>query len=98
MKWGAWFLGQLQKPHRIFFVCLGFTIVSMILNHSFVNLFSLRRDYSRINEQIEIEKSRINELDVKLKKARDPSYIERQAMDKLDMVDERDLVFVFSDE
>jgi len=34
-------------------------------------------------------------LDMQIKQANDPSFIERQAKDKLDMVGEHDLVFVF---
>lgn len=34
---------------------------------------------------------------MQIKQAKDPVFIERQAKDKLDMVDEHDLVFVFSE-
>lgn len=40
----------------------------------------------------------IGGLSQQLAKARDPSYIERQARDKFDLAGEHDLVFFFSDE
>ncbi len=55
------------------------------------------RDLSTIQLQINTSKAEARSLDMQIKQAKDPSFIERQAKDKLDMVGEHDLVFVFSD-
>ncbi|MNJ92540.1 Septum formation initiator [compost metagenome] len=73
-------------------------MVSIVLNGNAFKLWSLHRDFERISEEILTTKSTIKSLSGQLKQAKDPSYIERQARDKLDLVGEHDLVFVFSDQ
>lgn len=55
------------------------------------------RDSDTIQEQILKSKAQSKALDMQIKQAKDPSYIERQAKDKLDLVEEQDLIFVFSE-
>lgn len=56
----------------------------------------MHRDSNKIQKQILDSKQQAKALDMQIKQAKDPSFIERQAKDKLDMVGEHDLVFVFS--
>lgn len=57
----------------------------------------MRHDSATIQKQILNSGAQAKLLDVQIKQAKDPSFIERQAKDKLDMVGEKDLVFVFSE-
>lgn len=57
----------------------------------------MHHDSATIQGQILKSKAQAKALDVQIKQAKDPSFIERQAKDKLDMVGEHDLVFVFSE-
>ncbi len=57
----------------------------------------MHRDYDRIESQIKDTRKSISHLAGQLKLAKDPTFIERQARDKLDMAGEDDLVFVFPD-
>ncbi|AGH94934.1 hypothetical protein A11Q_714 [Pseudobdellovibrio exovorus JSS] len=50
-----------------------------------------------IESQILKSREQAQLLDMQISQAKDPSFIERQALDKLDMVGEHDLVFVFSE-
>jgi cell division protein FtsB len=78
-------------------MCVCIFIVYLFLNGAIWRIWSLRHDLSTIQEQIINSRNQSNALDMQIKQAKDPSFIERQAKDKLDMVGEHDLVFVFSE-
>ena len=89
---------QLQKPLRIFWFCAVFTFVSLLANGSLMSLYSLRRDRSRLTEQIQEVRAQMLDLDLKIKKAKDPADIQRQALDRYELGEEGDLIFVFPEE
>lgn len=78
-------------------MCVCIFIFSLFFNGALWRIWSLRHDLSTIQGQIINSKDQSKALDMQIKQAKDPSFIERQAKDKLDMVGEHDLVFVFSD-
>lgn len=88
----------LNQPSKVFLAGVMVFIVSIVLNGNAFTLWGLHRDYDRINDEILATKGTIKNLSAQLQQAKDPSYIERQARDKLDLVGEHDLVFVFSDQ
>lgn len=96
-RFGFRFRNFLNKPAKVFFVCLFFVAALLLVNGTVWRIWGLRRDLSTIQEQIDASKQLAKSLDMQIKQAKDPSFIERQAKDKLDMVGEHDLVFVFSD-
>lgn len=55
-------------------------------------------DQGQLQQEIQTLKARSTELRSKLQKAKDPSFLEREARDRFDLVSEGDLVFVFTDE
>ena len=59
---------------------------------------SLYHDHVQLQQSAEILKNRSAEFRVKLQKAKDPSFLEKEARDRFDLVSRGDLVFVFSDE
>jgi cell division protein FtsB len=78
-------------------MCVCIFILSLFFNGALWRIWSLRHDLSTIKGQIISSKEQSKALDMQIKQAKDPSFIERQAKDKLDMVGEHDLVFVFSE-
>jgi len=88
----------LQAPQKVIWICLGLITLNLVLDGSLFRLWSLHRDHTSIREKIEILKSKNQELKVRLKKAKDPAFLEREARDRFDLVSEGDLVFVFSEE
>ena len=88
----------LHEPARILWLCLGFIAVSLLLNGSLLRIYGLRRDESRLIEQTLQVRSQIIDLGRQMKLAHDPSFIERQALDRYDLIEANDLIFVFSDE
>lgn len=51
-----------------------------------------------LEKQIETEKIEITKIQRQLKQVNDSQYIERQARERLDLVEKDDLLFVFSEE
>lgn len=87
----------LNKPIKVALICAIFFILTLFVNGTLWRVWGLRRDQSTIIEQISSTQKKATFLDVQIKQAKDPSFIERQARDRQDMVSENDLVFVFSD-
>lgn len=87
----------LLNPWKVLIFSILFTCASLLLNGSLFNLYRLHRDQKILAEQIESAKFQIAELDRQMLKVKDPTFIERQALDNFDMANEKDLVFVFPD-
>ncbi len=85
----------LNKPHKVLMVCLFIFVISLFINGALWRVWGLRRDLGTIQNQIDAAQKQSTILDVQIKQAKDPVYIERQARDKLDLVGEHDLIFVF---
>jgi cell division protein FtsB len=88
----------LHRPHRVFFACLCFFVISSLFDGILWRLYGLHRDHERLNGQMVSLQSESRTLDRQLKQAKDPSFIERQARDRLDLAGENDLVFVFPED
>lgn len=88
----------LHSPAKVFLMCAVFATVSLLTDGILYRLWGLRHDHARTTAEIADLQTRIASLNSQLLQARDPSYIERQARDRLDLAGENDLVFIFPDE
>ena len=88
----------LDHPVRVAILCAILLCTTLVLNGNLWRLWGLHRDHDRFNSQILSTHQATKVLDSQLHQAKDPSFIERQARDRLDLADEHDLVFVFADE
>lgn len=88
----------LQAPQKVIWICLGLLTLNLVLDGSLFRLWSLHRDSKNITENIESLKTQNEDMAKRLKKAKDPSFLEREARDRFDLVKEGDLVFVFTEE
>lgn len=95
---GAFVQNQLIHPGRILIYCCLFAFLSLAFNGGLLNIYGLHRDRQRLADQLVEVKAQIFDLDQKLKQAKDPAFVERQALDRYDLAEENDLVFVFADE
>jgi cell division protein FtsB len=88
----------LNSPHRVFFYCfLGF-VSAVILDGSFFRLWSLHNENGRLTESIDRLTRESDVFDQKIRHAESLDFIERQARDQLDLVEQNELVFVFASE
>lgn len=88
----------LNSPLKVFWICAAVCFASVIMDGSFIRLWSLHREASALEQKIEASKENAKQLAFKIQEAQKPAFIERQARDQLDLVKEGDLVFVFADE
>src|SRR5438045_3255387 len=92
------FRSFLNHPGKVVILCLAFFTITLLMNGLLWRLWGLHRDFERLTVEIVGTKTDIEKLNAQLKQAKDPSFIERQARDKLDLVSEKDLVFVFPEQ
>ena len=88
----------LQRPVRVFSICLFLLFVGLILDGSLFRLWALHRDSRELEQKISKIQTATKELRMKIKKAKDPQFIEILARDRFELAEEGDLIFVFSDE
>jgi hypothetical protein len=88
----------LHQPLKVFWICVIVASVSLLLNGGLFQLYQLHRDQALIQGQIAAAQVQVLDLNKQLKMAKDPVYIERQALDNYDLVSDNDLVFVFGDQ
>lgn len=88
----------INHPGRVLGLCLFFLFSSLLFNGVLWKIWGLHRDHDRLIFENQNLASQIGELGTQVRQAKDPSFIEKQARDKLDFVGENDLVFVFSDQ
>ncbi len=93
--YGSRFRNFLNKPLKVLIVCNIVFAIYLFANGAVWRVWALKRDHNTILEQINKSKQLSGSLDMQIKQAKDQSYIARQAKDKLDMVGEHDLIFVF---
>ncbi len=89
------FRNFLNKPLKVLIVCNVVFAAYLFLNGAVWRVWGLKRDQSTISDQIKKSTELSKNLDMQIKQAKDQSFIARQAKDKLDMVGEHDLIFVF---
>ncbi len=85
----------LNQPGQVFVISLSLVIITLFFNGTLWKLWSLYRDEERLQNLTLNAKSEIIRVDLQIKQAKDPVYIERQARDKMDLVGDHDLIFVF---
>jgi cell division protein FtsB len=93
-----WCEDLLHHPLRVFWLCLILTSAGVVLDGSFIELWSLHREMSKLQGRISDAHIHSQQLDYEIRQAQQPEFIERQARDQLDLVREGDLVFIFADE
>lgn len=93
-----WFETTLHRPQKVFFICLIFVVTSLITEGSIWRLYHLQKDQQKMIVKIQEEKSKILKIRQDIKRMRDPSYLEHQARERLELLEKDDLLFIFSEE
>lgn len=95
LSWGARFRSLLDRPGRVFLFCLVAFAFHCLTDGVLWRLWGLHREQDRVVAEISRTRAKIRHLEKSLVEARDPAFIEREARNRLDLVRENDLVFVF---
>ncbi len=88
----------LNNPRRVLIVCLVFVLVALLFDGTLIKIWKLNQDIAKLeNNIIDVGQANRN-VRMQISQANDPQFIEREARDRFDLVEENDLVFVFSAE
>ena len=91
-------LNFLKSPSRVLVVCLVVVVIALIKNGTAERFWSFRNSKANINFEINKYQKLIKEVDGKIEKYFDLSFVKREAIDRFDLAGENDLIFVFSQE
>lgn len=87
----------LNQPLKVLVSAVVMTLLMLLYDGSFWNLWSLHRNEKEMQKRIHAIEQDVQSLQFKVEAARSHSFIERQATEQLGLVREDELVFVFSD-
>lgn len=88
----------LSQPLRVLWICLGIAFLSLVASGTLLQLWGLHRNIQKIELETQATSLKLESLNRDLLQAQDPDFIEKQARERFDLVQEGDLVFVFSEE
>ena len=86
----------LQHPLRIFVICFAVAVTALIVNGTLLRLWNLNHNSNLIAERTTQLRNQTKKIDQKLRETRDPSFLELEARERLNLANKGDLVFVFS--
>lgn len=89
------FRNWLNQPQKVFVMCLFVLMISLFLNGTVWKVWGLYRDQAQIKQQIDESRLTIKDFEQQMLQAKDTTFIQHQALDKMDLVNESDLIFVF---
>lgn len=93
-----WLEDTIHRPQKVFIICLVFVISSLVTEGSLWRLYHLQKDQQKLVSKIQEEKSKIVKIRQDIKRVKDPSYLEHQARERLELLEKDDLLFIFSEE
>jgi cell division protein FtsB len=97
-KMALWLENTINNPQKVFLVCLCFVFLSLVSEGSLWRLYRLNKDRSILTLKIQEEKTKIVKIQGEIRRSREPLYVERQAREKLELLEKDDLLFIFSGE
>lgn len=97
MRLGLKLRSFIEKPILVFCVSISILILNLVFSGSLLRLYKLSSDEKVLISRIEMTHQKIEELNQKIQKAKDPEFIERQAVELYDLAQAGDLVFQFAD-
>lgn len=89
------FLSILNSPRKVFYLCLVFVSLTLIIDGTFWNLWELKQEKQRLVRDIHSTLEKSGALSFQIHRAKDPNYLKKQARDRLDLLAEDEIVFLF---
>lgn len=84
------------NPKKVLVLCVLSILFALVFDGSLWRLYSLHRQINKLeaSRQQALEETKI--LEIKIKKANDPRFLELQARERFNWVNEDELVFIFA--
>ena len=93
-----WVVETIHHPQRVFYICIVILLLSLVFDGTLIKIWRLNRNIDSFQVESSRLQSEIVNINKQIQQAHDPSFLEREARDRFDLVKEGDLVFVFSEE
>lgn len=88
----------LDSPTKVGGLCLLIWLFSVLGSGHLFQLISLKNDIVEIQARKEKALQQIKQTEAALKKAQDPAFLEKVALEKWDFARKNEIIFVFSDD
>ena len=88
----------LERPIFVVALCFFCVASSLVAKGSLIKLYQLRAEIKKVRSETTVLGVQVAALNQQLTRARDPSFLERKAMDEFEYASDEDLVFVFPEE
>lgn len=99
MKRASLFIKKfLHNPYYVLIFCLIFLGVNLVADKTIIQFFQLNRDLNIVQNRIQDLEKKNKKLKINIQKASDPEFVEREARERLDYINQGDLIFIFPDE
>lgn len=85
-----------SSPLKVLLTCLIFAVLQLLIQGNLFHLVRLHGDRQVLSAKLLSIDGDLGLLEQKIRQAKDPMFIEKEAKDRLDMAGEDELVFVFS--
>ena len=98
-----WFFKILMKkfshqPLWVLTVCLILLCAHLLRDKTIFNLLQMYNNRQALEKQISELKSKNSQVEEQVQKLSHKPFLEREVKDRLNMVGERDIIFIFSEE
>ena len=88
----------LSRPFLVVWLCLLMAFISLVVEGSLFQLWSLHQSDREMSRRILLLEEETKVLSMKISRASDPDFLDLEASEYFDVVEEGDLIFVFSEE
>ena len=88
----------IHNPKKVFSVCLTLVFLTLLLDGTLLKTWALSLDIKKVQNNLNKVDQEIESIERQIHQANEPAYIEREARDRFDLVEDNDLVFVFAGE
>ena len=88
--------GLLEHPLKVLIAAMALALASLLAEGSLINLWNLKTEKQKLMTQYEVTKMKNTKLQSQIKKAQSSDrFIGHEAREKLDLVSEDELIFIF---
>ncbi len=91
------FLSFVYNPKKVFWLSISILFLALVVDGKVFQILSLYRQQEHLRVEIENLGKQTDNLKMQIREAKHPKFIEKKARNQLDLVEEGDLLFVFSD-
>jgi len=93
-----WIVDTIHRPQKVLFICLALILMSLVFDGTLIKIWRLNKNIKNFETESMKLSTDIHAVNKQIRQAHDPDFLEREARDRFDLVNEGDLIFVFSND